>query len=243
MDELFALKMLDAFRSLIGKGELSHGYIFYGGDSSLKESFVLHLARILENKEKESSPPLSDFLFLGENGNSVGIDEVREIKNFLSQKPFASSKRTVAIKSAERLTKEAGNALLKISEDPFSSSLIILLSKNKESLLKTIASRFQLVFFPEKETPLLKKKEDAEKFISAPPSLKMSILKKILEEDKKNENHESSSDFLDSLIFELSKDLKKNSSVLKKILSKNADLSEFNLNRRLQLFSLLDNIK
>lgn len=242
MDKSFILKMLDDFYSLIKKGNISHGYIFYGGDSSVKESFVFRLAKILENKEKENNPPLSDFLFLGGNGNSIGINEIREIKNFLSQKPFVSIKRTVAIKSAERLTKEGGNALLKISEDPFSSSLIILLLKNKESLLPTIKSRFQSIFFPEKETPPFKKKEDAEKFIFASPSVKISILKKILEEDKKNENHENSSDFLNSLVFELSKDLKKNSSLLKKVLELNTSLSEFNLNRRLAFLSLIEEI-
>lgn len=236
-------KILEIFKSLFERGELSHGYILFGENPSLQENFVLRFAKILEKKEG-ASLPLNDFLFFDSDNDSIGIDEVRRLKYFLSEKPVASEKRTVAVKFAGRLTKEAENALLKISEDPFSSSLIFLLVSNRHLLLPTLNSRFQSVFFSapfSPPAPSLKGKEVLS-FINSSSSAKTSFIKKILDEDKKNENTEASSAFLESLILELSRDVKKNSALLKKILELNSSLSEFNLNRRLAFLSLSEEL-
>jgi DNA polymerase-3 subunit delta' len=87
-------------------------------------------------------------------GDSIGIDAVREIRNFLWQKPNVSKRRTLVLDEAEFLTAEAQNALLKITEEPPASSLIILVSSDPDGLLPTILSRIEKVYFglvPEKE--------------------------------------------------------------------------------------------
>lgn len=87
-------------------------------------------------------------------GDSIGIDAVREIKNFLWQKPNTSSRRTLILDEVEFLTAEAQNALLKITEEPPASSLIILVSSDPDGLFATIMSRIEKIYFgsiPEKE--------------------------------------------------------------------------------------------
>ncbi|MEK7463306.1 MAG: hypothetical protein AAB621_03035, partial [Patescibacteria group bacterium] len=114
----------ESFSVLFKNGNLSHGYIFFGEPQVGKFSFALSLANFLETGNFESGGKmLSEILIIKESG----IDCVREIKNFLWQKPHNSSKRIVIIDNADSLTAEAQNAILKITEEPPEHSLIILI--------------------------------------------------------------------------------------------------------------------
>ena len=150
------------FKNLAEAEKLSHGYIFFGSDGVGKKTFALSLANFLENKEffyEDGSVNVGDFenkkhvifsdlLLIEPNENrTIGIDAVRELKNFLSQKPNKSSKRTAIIDEAEFLTTEAQNALLKIAEEPPASSLLILIAREPEIFVATLGSRLQRVFF------------------------------------------------------------------------------------------------
>jgi DNA polymerase-3 subunit delta' len=80
-------------------------------------------------------------------GDSIGIDAVREAKHFLWQRPNASPRRTLVIDDADLLTIEAQNALLKITEEPPNSSLLILVTADPDALLPTILSRLPKISF------------------------------------------------------------------------------------------------
>ncbi|HEX4104252.1 MAG TPA: hypothetical protein VHZ04_02115, partial [Candidatus Paceibacterota bacterium] len=94
--------------------------------------------------------------------------------NFLWQKPNASPKRTLVIDDAELLTTEAQNALLKLTEEPPASSLLIIVVSDIESILPTILSRMQKIYFgvvPEAEVAALlpaKQKELATQALGKP---------------------------------------------------------------------------
>ena len=63
-------------------------------------------------------------------------------------------RRTAIIDECELLTTEAQNALLKITEEPPLSSLLVLATNDLDALLPTISSRLQKIYFgivPEKE--------------------------------------------------------------------------------------------
>ena len=153
-------KIIADLKSLHEHGELSHGYIFFGPAMVGKRTAAREFATFLEKGKFESNESgenviLSDMMLIepGENG-SIGIDAVREIRNFLWQKPNASSRRTLIINDAELLTTEAQNALLKITEEPPASSLLILVTSDAEAILPTITSRLPKIYFgtmPEKE--------------------------------------------------------------------------------------------
>ena len=160
-------KNIDDLKSLIERGVLPHGFIFSGSAMVGKRTFALALANFLENgvfETPDENRILQDVKIIDlasikaldpeSSGNSIGIDAVREIKNFLSQRPNASTRRTLIIDDAVLMTTEAQNAILKITEEPPASSLLILIASDTEGLLPTILSRLQKISFgivPESE--------------------------------------------------------------------------------------------
>lgn len=146
-------------RRLAEKNALSHGYLFYGPSMVGKRTAALALARFLEKGEFEAPAAgevlqdgkLIDLAFAKELDpkvkDSIGIDAVREVKNFLWQKPNTNSRRTLVIDDAELLTTEAQNALLKVTEEPPASSLLIIVASDPESVMGTIRSRLQAIYF------------------------------------------------------------------------------------------------
>lgn len=116
--------------------------LIYGGT---KKSRVGEFEKIsgLENIDKIIQNINPDLLIVkkDEDKKSIGIDKAREIKKFLKEKPLSGSLKSVVILTAEILTTEAQNALLKTLEEPPEYGEIFLLSKTEDALLGTIVSR------------------------------------------------------------------------------------------------------
>lgn len=137
------------FRKLVQDGKLSHGYLFFGENHVGKFLFAKALANFLENRQfKETAAILTEALVLSPEAGSIGIDAVRDAKEFLSRTPIRSSRRTLIIDSAGALTHHAQSAILKVAEEPPSSSLIILIANSPETILSTLRSRLQKIYFP-----------------------------------------------------------------------------------------------
>ncbi len=77
--------------------------------------------------------------------NSIGIAEVRKITQQIILKPYGGGDRVVIINSMDKATPEAGNALLKLLEEPPKHTYIILTCENINKLLPTIVSRCQII--------------------------------------------------------------------------------------------------
>jgi DNA polymerase III delta prime subunit len=153
-------------KELAAKGVFSHGYIFHGPAMVGKRTTALALAHFLEKQtfvspaegEVLQDAKVIDLAFMKqikpEAKDSLGIDAVRTIKEFLFQKPNTSIRRTAIIDDGDFLSPEAQNAILKIAEEPPPSSLIILIATDIDGLLPTISSRLQKIYFgtvPERE--------------------------------------------------------------------------------------------
>ena len=76
----------------------------------------------------------------------IRLNQIKEIIEFLSKKPFESEKSIVIIEDIERINESASNALLKTLEDT-NTGLFILITQRQEQLLSTIRSRCQVVPF------------------------------------------------------------------------------------------------
>ncbi len=87
---------------------------------------------------------------MGTESQSIGIEEIRKLQENLFLKPIRGKMKAVIVSHAENLTHQAQNAFLKILEEPPLSTLIVLVTKNKELLLPTILSR---CFIIEKNAP------------------------------------------------------------------------------------------
>lgn len=228
----------EIFSRLTKIGRLPHGFIFHGasGDS---EKNALMLACFLETgKFSLSDTSLNDFRSFSST-SGIGIEDVRQLKDFLFLRPVFSSRRTAFISRADRLTREAQNALLKISEDYPPSALIILSVPSRDSLLPTLRSRFQSVFFPVSSVSSspLPLSAEVQKFLSASPAHR-SLLIKNLAAASREDSADNFSAFLETLIIKLSGDIPAKSSAVKQSLQTLVNIKEYQVNRRLQLEAL-----
>ena len=149
---------IDDFKKAIKENNLRQSYLFFGELQIGKFTFASSLVNFLENNEFVPSAgkrpdcagrPLIDAeFFLPDETGSIGIDAVRRLKKFLYQRPIVSSRRSAVFDSAESLTPEAQNALLKIIEEPPQFSLIIFIAHETSVFSPTLASRFTKVYFP-----------------------------------------------------------------------------------------------
>lgn len=78
---------------------------------------------------------------------NISINQVRDLKEKLSQKSFLSLPKVILIKDAELLNTDSGNALLKILEEPSSRTIFFLLANHREQILPTLLSRSQSFAF------------------------------------------------------------------------------------------------
>jgi len=95
----------------------------------------------LNHKFNQNNP---DILLINQN-SGWGIDQIRKINNFLSQKPFSHQSKIIVILEAQNLNTESQNALLKILEEPGKDNYIILATNKIKSILPTIISRCQTI--------------------------------------------------------------------------------------------------
>jgi hypothetical protein len=78
---------------------------------------------------------------------AIPVEAVRDAGVFLSRYPSVSKRRVLIINEAEFLTQAAENALLKLIEEPNSTSVIILITHQPGRLLPTVVSRLVPVAF------------------------------------------------------------------------------------------------
>ena len=88
-----------------------------------------------------------DLLLVSPEERQTRIEEIRQIDEFLSMKPFEGRKKAVIVDDAETMNMSAANAFLKTLEEPPGESVIILVSSRPELLPATIRSRCARINF------------------------------------------------------------------------------------------------
>ncbi len=142
--------IINGFMKRADNNTLSHAHLIVGpdgiGKSILAKIFALKILR----KNEESD--YIDIINYSPKKASFGVDDVRNIIEEVSKKPYEGDKKVIIIHEGDKLTIQAQNALLKTIEEPPKGVFIILLSESLELLLDTIKSRCQVY----KLTPLNK---------------------------------------------------------------------------------------
>lgn len=91
----------------------------------------------------------------------ITVDDIREGVKFLSLKASSAEYRILVISLADEMNQNAANALLKMLEEPYPRSIILLIAQNTGKLLPTISSRCRKIIIPrmafEEELVTLKK--------------------------------------------------------------------------------------
>ena len=113
------------------------------------QSILLHCSQLQQDSEIKNlakayqidSKNTLDYFEIIPQKKQISIDQIREVKRHIYQKPVKAKVKFVAVKGADMLTTEAQNALLKLLEEPPSHAVIILSTARKQKLLSTIRSR------------------------------------------------------------------------------------------------------
>ena len=88
-----------------------------------------------------------DIMTISPEKDRIKIPQIRKINANLTTKPNEAAMRMVLIEDAEKMNREAGNALLKILEEPPDKTFFILISENCADMLPTILSRCRQIKF------------------------------------------------------------------------------------------------
>lgn len=83
-----------------------------------------------------------------EGQSSIGMEQIQDLQQTLSQRPFsAETKRLIIIEADAGMTREAQNRLLKTLEEPPRQTIIIMITGDAGSFLPTVQSRCQIIQF------------------------------------------------------------------------------------------------
>jgi len=129
-----------------------------GGLFEERIEVALELIRPFFSQPIDLDKPPEDLLIIKPE-NSIGINQVRVLKKFLSLRPYQAKNKVSLFLEAEKLTLPAQNSLLKTLEEPPPHSSIILLVNQLESLLPTIISRVKITRLPAKSQIRLSQEE------------------------------------------------------------------------------------
>jgi len=148
--------------SFLEKNKVPLTLIFSGPQGSGKSFFARHFAQdlvcpsrtdIFGCKECISCKLIEvgtspDFLkFVSDESGSIKLEDMQNLRKFVSFKPVYGSKKVALIEDAHLLTIEAFNSILKTLEEPSISTVIILTTSKIDFIPKTIKSRAVIIPF------------------------------------------------------------------------------------------------
>ncbi len=148
-------------RRAVMEGRVSQGLIFAGPTGVGKHKFALALAQAIncENPKegdacghcpqccKIAESEHVDVATISPDGQFIKIGQMRGMSSDAQFRPYEGRRRVFILDEAHRLKMEAANSILKILEEPPSTSLIILVTSKPYSLIETIRSRCQMLSF------------------------------------------------------------------------------------------------
>ncbi|KKR78278.1 MAG: DNA-directed DNA polymerase [Candidatus Curtissbacteria bacterium GW2011_GWA1_40_9] len=137
------------------KYKMFQSYLIISNINNSVDDLTSHLEKL--NLEFSQKSP--DVATISPTEGSISIDEIRNLKKQLYQKPIYQKQKIVVIKDADKLTTEAQNALLKVLEEPPSHAILILIAHSSKNLLPTINSRI-VTINAQKDQSLQKNKEE-----------------------------------------------------------------------------------
>lgn len=152
------VKLSRLLANQIYRQQLAHAYLFSGVDFDEKMYVVHQLIQSLAchhlSSEGEScgqcercarvqSNQMSDVMYVEPDGQSVKVDQIRALKEWLSSSPIELNFKVGVIVGADTMNPSAANALLTFLEEPVDNVYLILLAKAADNVLPTIRSRVQ----------------------------------------------------------------------------------------------------
>lgn len=152
---------LERFTRTIQQKRLGHAYLFEGPRGTGKKELARWIAKALfctqpvagepchqcRNCHRVEDQELPDLIELAPDGQSIKVDQIRQLKTEFYKSTMEESKKVYIIEDVEKMTISAANSLLTFLEEPGKDTYIFLLTTAKENILPTIRSRCQIVHF------------------------------------------------------------------------------------------------
>ncbi len=148
-------------KQAMSREKIPHAYLFTGISGVGKTSMAMALATALNCTNPVDydgcgqclpchlmiSGNFPDFVSIRPQGQSIRIDQMRELTRGFGFPPASGRYRICVIHQAETMTVEAANSFLKALEEPPPGNILILKATEPMDLLPTIVSRCQRVPF------------------------------------------------------------------------------------------------
>lgn len=156
-------RVVDTLKRSIATNRVAHAYLFEGPSGCGRRTTALALIQVIFCKAPVNGdacgncssckklvagnhPDLQQLSPLPDK-RDISIEQIRELQQVLSLRPFEANRKACLIEPAERMNEKSANALLKTLEEPPGHALIILLTTQADLLLSTIRSRCQHLRF------------------------------------------------------------------------------------------------
>lgn len=162
-------KIINLLDRSLKKGKIAQAYLFSGPESVGKFTLATLFAECLI-KATDTTLLYSNVVQVREIGKDnlldliiiepekeekkrvvkekdIKIEQIREAQKFLLTYPVRGKYKVLIINNAQRMTEAAQNSLLKILEEPNSTSIIILVTHESAKILPTLRSRCQKINF------------------------------------------------------------------------------------------------
>ncbi len=190
-------KIISLLNKSIKKGKIVQSYLFSGPESVGKFTLARLFAECLI-KTTDTALLYSNAVRVGEirkdnlidlaiiepereekkgvvKERDIKIEQMREAQKFLLTYPSQGKYKVLIINNAHRMSEAAQNSLLKILEEPNSTSIIILATHDSGKILPTLKSRCQKINFSLVDEEEIKKGLEAVKIKTGDELLALSL--------------------------------------------------------------------
>lgn len=113
--------------------------------TALQQLFVERYGRLLLGDLGWNAGNHPDLVSAGKFASPPSIDECRELPGELALHPIMADKRLAVIWTANKLSPEASNSMLKLTEEPPKNGFVLFVTE-EDSLLPTIKSRVWSIY-------------------------------------------------------------------------------------------------
>lgn len=154
--------------SVLREDQAGHAYLFTGPPGIGKRSLARSWAKALlcleeagtgcdcESCRLIDSGSHPEFTTVIPDGNSIKIDQLRELQQQVYYRPLFGRRRVFFFPEAEQLTEAAGNSFLRLLEEPPPGVVFLFTAVRPDQLLSTIRSRCQVFpLFPVAEAEII----------------------------------------------------------------------------------------
>lgn len=159
-------KTWDKFASACVIDHLPHAMLLSGAKGVGKQAFAERMIKSLlclqpdsitrkacnrcqgcKTYESGANPDFMKIQLL-EDKKQIGVDQIRQLSEFLTYSRSFNAYRVVLINPVERMNRNATNSLLKSLEEPTNNTVILLIATHLSHIIPTIISRTQLLSIP-----------------------------------------------------------------------------------------------